>query len=255
MDARRATVERVRDGEACGEALADAVERASREAIERRGTFAVALAGGSLANALGALRGETRRVEWDKWRVFWVDERCVKWESEESNFGGAMRALFGDVGVRRERLYAVDETLCERNEGAAKPCAEAYERDLRALTPDVIELNEDGLPVFDMLLLGFGPDGHICSLFPNHALLRETEGWILPIADSPKPPPERVTFSLPVVNAARAKVFVASGAGKAEMTARILEEAPQDGSVPAALVTGDVRWIVDDAAASKMRNS
>ena len=238
MDARRATVERVRDGEACGEALADAVERASREAIERRGTFAVALAGGSLANALGALRGETRRVEWDKWRVFWVDERCVKWESEESNFGGAMRALFGDVGVRRERLYAVDETLCERNEGAAKPCAEAYERDLRALTPDVIELNDDGLPVFDMLLLGFGPDGHICSLFPNHALLRETEGWILPIADSPKPPPERVTFSLPLVNAARAKVFVASGAGKAEMTARILEEAPQDGSVPAALVTG-----------------
>jgi 6-phosphogluconolactonase len=255
MDARRVTMERVRDNDACAKALADAVETASREAIEKRGTFAVALAGGSLAKALGALREETRRVEWDKWRVFWVDERCVKWDDEESNFGGAMRALFGDVSVKRERLYAVDETLCERNEGAAKPCAEAYERDLRALTPDVIELNEDGLPVFDMLLLGFGPDGHICSLFPNHALLRETEGWILPIADSPKPPPERVTFSLPLVNAARAKVFVASGAGKAEMTARILEEAPQDGSVPAALVTGDVRWIVDDAAASKMRNS
>jgi 6-phosphogluconolactonase len=252
---RRVTMERVRDNDACAKALADAVETASREAIEKRGTFAVALAGGSLAKALGALREETRRVEWDKWRVFWVDERCVKWDDEESNFGGAMRALFGDVSVKRERLYAVDETLCERNEGAAKPCAEAYERDLRALTPDVIELNEDGLPVFDMLLLGFGPDGHICSLFPNHALLRETEGWILPIADSPKPPPERVTFSLPLVNAARAKVFVASGAGKAEMTARILEEAPQDGSVPAALVTGDVRWIVDDAAASKMRNS
>ena len=255
MDATSVTMERVRDNDACAKALADAVETASREAIEKRGTFAVALAGGSLAKALGALREETRRVEWDKWRVFWVDERCVKWDDEESNFGGAMRALFGDVSVKRERLYAVDETLCERNEGAAKPCAEAYERDLRALTPDVIELNEDGLPVFDMLLLGFGPDGHICSLFPNHALLRETEGWILPIADSPKPPPERVTFSLPLVNAARAKVFVASGAGKAEMTARILEEAPQDGSVPAALVTGDVRWIVDDAAASKMRNS
>jgi 6-phosphogluconolactonase len=191
MDATSVTMERVRDNDACAKALADAVETASREAIEKRGTFAVALAGGSLAKALGALREETRRVEWDKWRVFWVDERCVKWDDEESNFGGAMRALFGDVSVKRERLYAVDETLCERNEGAAKPCAEAYERDLRALTPDVIELNEDGLPVFDMLLLGFGPDGHICSLFPNHALLRETEGWILPIADSPKPPPER----------------------------------------------------------------
>lgn len=245
----------MRDGNACATALADAVEDASRRAIEARGTFAVALAGGSLVQALGKLREEKRAVAWDKWRVFWVDERCVKWDDEASNFGGAMRALFDDVSVKRECLHAIDETLCERNEGASGPCAEAYESELRALTPNVIELNEDGLPVFDMLLLGFGPDGHICSLFPNHPLLRETKGWILPIADSPKPPPERVTFSLPVVNAARCKVFVASGAGKAEMTARILEDAPKDGSVPAALVTGDVRWIVDDDAASKMKNS
>ena len=70
------------------------------------------------------------------------------------------------------------------------------------------------------------------------------------IADSPKPPPERVTFSLPVVNAAREKIFVAMGSGKAEMTAKILKDAPRDGSVPAALVKGNVRWIVDDDAAA-----
>lgn len=247
----RASVVILESGDACARELVERVRRASTRAIASRGTFSIALAGGSLVAMLGALRAATE-ADFARWRVFWVDERCVKWDDAESNFGGAKRVLFDQVPVPASSLYAIDETLCEKNEGAAEPCAREYEARLRALTPDVIEVDGDGFPVFDMLLLGFGPDGHICSLFPHHALLRETVGWILPIADSPKPPPERVTFSLPVVNAAREKVFVAVGAGKAEMTARILEEAPQDGSVPAALVKGNVHWIVDEAAASKM---
>lgn len=247
----RASVVILESGDACARELVERVRWASTRAIASRGTFSIALAGGSLVAMLGALRAATD-VDFARWRVFWVDERCVKWDDAESNFGGAKRVLFDQVPVPASSLYAIDETLCEKNKGAAEPCAREYEARLRALTPDVIEVDGDGFPVFDMLLLGFGPDGHICSLFPHHALLRETVGWILPIADSPKPPPERVTFSLPVVNAAREKVFVAVGAGKAEMTARILEEAPQDGSVPAALVKGNVRWIVDEAAASKM---
>ena len=243
------TVVRGRDAMACGRTLAKRVRELSREAVARGGTFSIGLAGGSLTKALAPLR-EATDVEWSKWRVFWVDERCVKWKDADSNFGGAFRTLFADVDVPRERLHAVDETLCEENRGAAEACARAYEDDLRALTPNEIEVNDDGFPVFDLLLLGFGPDGHICSLFPHHELLKRDEGWILPIADSPKPPPERVTFSLPVVNAAREKIFVAMGSGKAEMTAKILKDAPRDGSVPAALVKGNVRWIVDDAAAA-----
>jgi 6-phosphogluconolactonase len=218
--------------------------------------FSVALAGGSLVKMLGALRGKSG-VEWSKWRVFWVDERCVRHDDAESNFGGAMSALFAECGIPRECLFAIDEGLCSDNTGAAAPAAREYEGQLKRVVKcgDIGIDTVSGLPVFDVLLLGFGPDGHICSLFPHHPLLLETKGWILPITDSPKPPPERITFSLPLVNAARTKIFAAVGQGKAEMTACILEEAPQDGSIPAALVKGDVRWIVDDAAASKMKHA
>jgi 6-phosphogluconolactonase len=143
--------------------------------------------------------------------------------------------------------------LCPTNTGAADGCAKEYDSRLKALNRNVLPTNEAGLPVFDLLLLGFGPDGHICSLFPDHPLLDITEPWILPIADSPKPPPERITFSLPVVNASKMKCFTAVGEGKAEMTAKILTSAEGGESfVPASLVNGNVVWLVDEAGASKL---
>merc|ERR1712216_684144 len=91
-----------------------------------------------------------------------------------------------------------------------------YESRLRALPISVLPRIGE-LPRFDLLLLGFGPDGHICSLFPGHALLADTSGkWILPISDSPKPPPQRITLSLAAVNAARRIVLVGTGDGKKE---------------------------------------
>lgn len=239
------------DSESVTAAMAELTANAAKDAISAKGAFSVAVAGGSLIKLLNGLR-EREGIEWDKWHVFWVDERCVPHSDPESNYGGAYEQLFKHVPIPSSQIYAIDESLYTTNEGASSPSAAAYDALLKGLPGSVLPVR-DGLPVFDLLLLGFGPDGHICSLFPHHPLLKVTEPWVLPISDSPKPPPERITFSLPVVNAAKKKYFVAVGEGKASMLQIILEQAPQDGSIPAALVSGEVLWVLDVSAASQLK--
>lgn len=105
------------------------------------------------------------------------------------------------------------------------------------------------LPIFDLILLGCGPDGHTCSLFPGHALLRETDAWVAPIEDSPKPPPRRITLTLPVVTHAVKVAFVATGGGKKGIMKEIFEEG---NGLPCALVNEGAgercTWFTDNAA-------
>jgi len=239
--------------ELVSKAIAELTAESARTAIEKRGHFAMGLAGGSLIKMLSGLKDEKNNIEWDKWHVFWVDERCVPLDDPESNFGGAYEALFKDVPIPRENLHAIDDSLYTTNKGASEKSAEAYDKELKSLSEAILPRGDGGLPIFDLLLLGFGPDGHICSLFPNHSLVKvNDERWILPIADSPKPPPERITFSMPVVNMAKRKVFAAVGEGKAEMAKHILEDANKtDGSIPAAMVE-DAEWLFDQAGSSKL---
>lgn len=111
------------------------------------------------------------------------------------------------------------------------------------------------LPKFDLMLLDMGPDGHVASLFPGHPTLNETKKWVTFLKNAPIPPPERITFTLPVINASSNIAMVVTGAGKADAVYSALDEVPSDSKVPAQLVSpkeGELKWFLDKGAASRL---
>ena len=137
-----------------------------------------------------------------------------------------------------------------------KDAAVEYNGQLLSLPQDVLPRNSAGFPVFDLILLGLGPDGHVASLFPNKSQTAATEGWVLHVEDSPKPPPERITMTMPVINAAKEVIVVAFGGGKAEIVQRVLEVQALPGSLPAQLVrpdSGRLTWYLDSESAQNLK--
>lgn len=183
-----------------------------------------------------------------------ASRRCVPLTHPDSNHALCHAELFSFLPqLRPSRIHTIDDSLISNPE----QCAAAYDRSMRAHFRESDELCEgpDGgkLPVFDAIFLGMGPDGHTASLFPGHEHVEyaSTAKWILPITDSPKPPPSRVTFTLPVINAARNVVFVCTGDGKKESVKLVLHD--RDAGIPSARVkpvNGGLRWWLDEPAAS-----
>lgn len=128
----------------------------------------------------------------------------------------------------------------------AQQAATEFESKLREWQ---VEETSEGLPRFDFLFLGLGPDGHTCSLFPGHPLLEyKGPSWVVPIENSPKPPPRRITVTLPVCNAAKQVIFIATGAGKADLVKSLVVD--DDDSIPAGMVkpATPVKWFLDPEA-------
>ncbi|KAM4888159.1 6-phosphogluconolactonase isoform 2-T2 [Thomomys bottae] len=208
-----------------------------------RARFALGLSGGSLVSMLArdlpaaaAAAGPARLA---RWTLGFCDERLVPFEHPESTFGLYRTHLLSRLPVPDGQVLSIDPAL------PLEAAAEDYAAKLRQA------FQGDAIPVFDLLILGVGPDGHTCSLFPGHPLLQERDKIVAPISDSPKPPPQRVTLTLPVLNAARTVIFVATGEGKAAVLKRILEE-QEETPLPAALVqphSGQLHWFLDEAAA------
>ncbi|KAI8337027.1 6-phosphogluconolactonase [Chlamydoabsidia padenii] len=224
------------------------VENASREAIESHGAFSVAISGGSLPKLLSKDLVHNNKVDFSKWHIFWADERCVAHDHDDSNYKEVKKTLLDFVPIPADHIHAIHPTYATNKQ--TKQAANDYEQQLKAY------FGGEGLPRFDLVLLGMGPDGHCCSLFPGHPLLDETTLWVAPINDSPKPPPERITLTLPVVNHAKSVVFVTAGEGKQEMVQKIIEQPELE--LPCQRVrpdAGKVHWFVDDAAAGKLNKS
>jgi 6-phosphogluconolactonase len=217
--------------------------------LSRHGVFKVAVSGGSLPKTLAqALLAEptspTDTVKWDKWEIFFADERAVPLDHPDSNYGLLKAELLDKLppGTPQPTIHPIKTEFLDD----AQELADQYEQ---TLVQSFASRDSVRLPIFDLLLLGCGPDGHTCSLFPGHELLRETDAWVAPIEDSPKPPPRRVTLTLPVVTHAVRVAFVATGGGKKGIMKEIFEE---DKGLPCALVNEGCgercSWFVDNAA-------
>ena len=203
--------------------------------------FLLGLSGGSLPKFL-AMGAANMKVAWKNVKFFFCDERLVPFDDGDSTFKVYKEAFVGKVdGINEDSFVIIDPKL------DVDSAAKDYQAKLVALQPDV------NPPRFDALLLGMGPDGHTCSLFPGHALLDEKNLIVAPISDSPKPPPCRVTLTYPVINNAKACIFVCTGEGKKDIVRQILDE---KADYPASRVkpnNGDLVWILDVGAASAMK--
>lgn len=179
--------------------------------------------------------------------VFFCDERVVPLDHEDSNFRACNDAFLSHVPIPREQIHTIDESLLDDLD----ELADQYEKQLISL---FAEKNAARFPVFDLILLGMGPDGHTCSLFPGHELLSETDRWVAYLEDSPKPPSKRITFTFPVINHAYRVAFVVAGESKQDMLHAVLDQ-PEEG-LPCSRVRpaapGLVFWFADEAAAKKV---
>lgn len=191
----------------------------------------IALAGGSTPERAYELLAQTEG-SWSHVHLWMGDERCVPEDHPESNARMVRESLLATERAEPPVLHAVPSP--EVPEDAAW----LYGLEVREHVPGA---------VFDIVLLGMGPDGHTCSLFPGHPVLAVREALVAPVRDSPKPPPERVTLTLPVVRDARLTLLLATGEEKRDALSRALAG---DTSIPVALVGAGLDEVACDRAAA-----
>jgi 6-phosphogluconolactonase len=230
------------DVEAQSRAAARLVVALSHRALEERGRFTLALSGGSgPARLMELLAGEPFRgaVPWDRMVIFWGDDRAVPPHHEYSNFRQASELLLSRVPVPEANIARI------RGELGAQDAS-------RELRLDLAEcFGEAGPPRFDLMLLGMGRDGHTASLFPGRPEL-ESVAWAEPVsAPDMEPRVDRVTMTLPVLNAARVALFLVAGADKRPVVGEIMAD-PAVAHYPAARVrAARTLWYLDEAAAGR----
>lgn len=226
--------------------LATFVSKAQKDSIDKKGRFTIALSGGSLPKMLRGLIPDNH-IKWNQWHVYYVDERVVSLDHPDSNHRACTDALFSHVPIPSAHIHTIDPTLLHDLE----ELSDSYEKQL---IREFAQKDAARFPIFDLILLGMGPDGHTASLFPGHDLLAEEDRWVAYLEDSPKLPPKRITLTYPVINHAARVAFVAAGKDKADMISNILDHPDQ--GLPSARVKpvfpGHLYWFVDHAAAAKV---
>uniref|UniRef100_A0A7S2W6D5 6-phosphogluconolactonase n=1 Tax=Eucampia antarctica TaxID=49252 RepID=A0A7S2W6D5_9STRA len=201
--------------------LHELVIKSCKEALSSdRGIFSIALSGGSLPSFLSNLSDSFDRVgcspQWDKWHVLLADERCVPNSDPDSNLKALKESILDSVAIPKNQIYGLDESLLLPSSSSSSSLLSCEERMASAYEKTALRpvLEKSGNKI-DCVILGFGPDGHTCSLFPNHALLEEKDKLVASLNDSPKPPLCRITLTFPVLNH-RSRMIVFCGAGESK---------------------------------------
>jgi 6-phosphogluconolactonase len=242
------TIEKYADTAALVAAAGDRLVDAIASAIDERGKAQIVLTGGGTGIGLLKRVGERGdKIDWSKVHLYWGDDRFVPEDDDERNYKQAREALLDHIDIPAANVHPMAASGGD------------FGDDLNAAAADyakVLGANADdgqSTPDFDVHLLGMGPEGHINSLFPDTSAVRETSQLVLGVPDSPKPPPQRITLTLPAIQRSREVWLVVSGAGKADAVAAAIGGAkPVD--VPAAGGVGREAtvWLLDEEAASKL---
>ena len=252
------------DRAALATAVVDELVARVDAAVAERGLAHVVLTGGSMGTATMselAARARDDRLDRSTWRhvhLWWGDERFVASGDRDRNDAQADEAGLGDLPVLAKHVHRVPSGTAE---GRLALAAERYAAELATWADPPDRAGSPGagptvpVPAFDVVMLGVGPDAHVASLFPGRAELRLVGRATAPVSGSPKPPPLRVTLTVPALSSARAVWMVVSGEDKAQAVSKALA-ARDDHDLPASCVRGqgETVWWLDASAASAARD-
>ncbi|GIW06991.1 MAG: 6-phosphogluconolactonase [Dehalococcoidia bacterium] len=249
---RRGTVVVLGSPAELAQEAAQRITHLAQAAIDAMGVFRIALSGGTTPRATHeALASEPFRsqINWSKVEVFWSDDRAVPPDDPESNYRMAVETLLSNVPIPEQSIYRMPTDRPDLAAAAAE-----YEATIRRVFGE-----PSGIPVFDVMILGLGDDGHTASLFPHSRQLHSGERLVvdgdppLPGTAGPSPSVPRLTFTPRLINAARERIFLVEGAQKAEPVRNVLYGPWQPEVWPAQFITGGATlplWLIDEAAAS-----
>ncbi len=215
-----------------------------KTSLHRRKICSLVLAGGNTPQPFYHLlvTDYADQIPWEYVHFFWGDERFVPHHHQQSNYRMVHESLLKPLSIPERNIHAMPT-----NHPTVVDCAQAYEDHLQS------EFRTE-FPVFDLVVLGMGADGHTASLFPETDALQEQENWVC-ASEAPDPPRERITLTYPVLNNARNVFFMVSGERKAEAVRNAFQEENSRNACPAAFIRpekGPVVWWLDRPAAAKL---
>lgn len=222
------------------QSVAERLIELADDAITKHGNFHLALAGGNTPRQLYERLAQRNDTDWDRWEIWFGDERCVPPDHPDSNYRMACETLLAHAPIPSQQIHPIINTSDFIPERAAADYA-------NALTSHLPQ--HAGWPILDTVLLGLGPDGHTASLFPGTPILDVMD---TPVASVhiPRLASPRISLTLPTLQHARHLLFVVEGAGKSDVLARLIRgPSPGEAPLPVERITGhQIEWYLDAAA-------